>query len=35
MGEQRALFRVADLLELERLVARLSKRGSTEASDEV
>jgi Family of unknown function (DUF5372) len=33
MGERRALFRVADLVELERLVARLSRRGSMEASD--
>ena len=32
MGRQRALFRVADLLELERLVSRLSKRGSKEVS---
>jgi hypothetical protein len=35
MGEQRALFRVADLLELERLLSRLSKHGSKEASREV
>jgi hypothetical protein len=35
MGGQRALFRVADLMELERLVARLSKRRSVEAPDEV
>ncbi len=35
MGEQRALFRVADLVELERLVVRLSKRRSMEASDGV
>lgn len=30
MGEQRALFRVVDLLELARLVDRLSRRGSGE-----
>jgi hypothetical protein len=35
MGGQRALFRVADLMELERLVARLSKRRSVEAPDGV
>jgi uncharacterized protein DUF5372 len=34
MGEQRALFRVADLVELARLVDRLAGRVSLEASDE-
>jgi len=35
MGAGRALFRVADLLELARLLSRLGRRGSREASDEV
>ena len=35
LGEQRALFRVADLVELARLVERLDRRGSLEASDGV
>ena len=34
MGEQRALFRVADLVELARLVERLGRRDSLEKSDE-
>jgi len=34
MGKQRALFRVADLLELARLVERLGRRDSLETSDE-
>lgn len=35
IGEGRALFRVADLLELARLLGRLGRRDSTEASDGV
>lgn len=35
MGERRALLRVADLLELARLVQRLGRRDSVETSDEV
>ena len=35
MGEQRAVFRVTDLMELARLVARLGRRDSMEASDGV
>ena len=35
LGERRALFRVADLVELARLVERLGRRGSREASDGV
>jgi hypothetical protein len=35
MGEQRALFRVADLVELARLVERLGRRDSVEMSDGV
>ena len=35
IGEERALFRVADLVELARLVARLARRDSMETSDEV
>ena len=35
LGEKRALFRVADLLELARLVARLGRRESLETADEV
>jgi len=35
MGERRALFRVADLLELARLVQRLGRRDSVETSDEM
>ena len=35
MGEQRALFRVADLLELARLVDRLLGHDSAEAFDGV
>ena len=34
MGEQRALFRVADLMELARLVERLGRRDPVETSDE-
>jgi Family of unknown function (DUF5372) len=34
MGEQRALFRVADLVELAQLVERLGRRDSLEVSDE-
>jgi hypothetical protein len=34
MGEQRALFRVADLVELARLVERLGRRDPVETSDE-
>jgi hypothetical protein len=34
LGEERALFRVADLLELARLVARLCKRDLPEKVDE-
>ena len=33
MGEGRALLRVADLVELARLVARLARRDSPETSD--
>jgi len=33
MGEQRALFRVADLMELARLVERLGRRDPVETSD--
>lgn len=35
MGKQRALFRVADLVELARLVERLSQRDAREMADEV
>ncbi len=35
LGEERALFRVADLVELARLVARLGRRKSLGAADEV
>ena len=35
LGERRALFRVADLLELARLVERLWRRGSRETPDDV
>jgi hypothetical protein len=35
MGQGRALLRVADLVELARLVARLDKRNRSEISDEV
>jgi len=35
MGEERSLFRVADLMELARLVASCRKRGSPENVDEV
>jgi hypothetical protein len=35
MGQQRALFRVTDLLELARLVASFSKGGSRGDTDEV
>lgn len=35
IGEGRALFRVADLLELARLLGRLGRRESMEASDVV
>jgi uncharacterized protein DUF5372 len=34
MGERRALFRVADLVELAQLVERLGRRDSLEVSDE-
>lgn len=34
MGKQRALFRVADLMELARLVERLGRRDLAETSDE-
>jgi hypothetical protein len=34
MGEQRALFRVADLVELARLVERLGRGDSRKSSDE-
>lgn len=35
MGEQRALFRVTDLVELARLIEHFSKHDSLEASNEV
>jgi hypothetical protein len=35
LGKERALFRVADLVELARLVARLGERDSAEMPDEV
>lgn len=35
MGQQRALFRVADLVELARLVDRLGRRDAVETSDEM
>ena len=35
IGGGRALFRVADLLELEGLLSRLGQRGAREGSDEV
>ena len=35
MGERRALFRVADLIELARLVNRLGKADVGESSDDV
>jgi hypothetical protein len=35
MGEQRALFRLADLVELARLVERLGRRDSVERSGDV
>ena len=35
LGKERALFRVADLVELARLVARLGGRDSAEKPDEV
>ena len=35
MGQRRALFRVADLVELARLVERLGRRHSLERADEV
>ncbi|MGH9460803.1 MAG: DUF5372 family protein [Vicinamibacteria bacterium] len=35
IGEERALFRIADLVELARLVARLGRRDSAERPDEV
>ena len=35
MGEQRALFRVADLVELARLVERLARGDSPETSNDV
>ena len=35
MGEQRALFRVADLMELARLVERVGRLDPVETSDEV
>lgn len=35
MGEQRALFRIADLVELARLVDRLGRRDTTEKSNEM
>ena len=33
MGRRRAILRVADLMELARLVERLGRRGSREAAD--
>ena len=33
MGERRAIFRVADLMELARLVERLGRRDPLETSD--